>query len=346
MNSMIDSPAPGPLLVGLPGPELDRTDRDVLRHPATGGVVLFTRNFRSPAQLAELTAAIRAESGREMVIAVDHEGGRVQRFRDGFTRLPPLAMIGRMADDDAALAEDLAYRHARVMATELLLHGVDLSFAPVLDLGGCSEVIGDRALGATPGRVTRLGRSYLAGMHDAGMATTGKHFPGHGSVAPDSHVADVADPRSLEDIRASDLEPFEALLGDLDALMLAHVVYPAVDDCPAGYSRRWVTEFLRGELGYRGVVMSDDLGMHAARVAGGLRERLDATLSAGCDIALVCDPDDTRRLLDGLQGAPAPGDAVRRLAARSWPVREEIEQVPEWRQWRRSIEALGDPTWT
>ncbi|MDX1381158.1 MAG: beta-N-acetylhexosaminidase [Xanthomonadales bacterium] len=337
---------PGPLLVGLPGTELDGADRDVLRHPATGGVVLFTRNFRSPAQVADLTAAIRAESGRALVIAVDHEGGRVQRFRDGFTRLPPLALIGRMAEDDPALAADLAYRHARVMATELLLHGVDLSFAPVLDLGGCSEVIGDRALGATPEQVIELGRSYLAGMHDAGMAATGKHFPGHGSVAPDSHVADVTDPRSLEDIRASDLRPFEALLDGLDAVMLAHVVYPAMDDCPAGYSSRWVRDFLRGELDYQGVVMSDDLGMHAARVAGGLRARLDATLKAGCDIALVCDPDDTRRLLDGLDGAPAPGDAVSRLAARSWPAREEIEQVPEWRQWRRSIEALGDPTWT
>lgn len=345
MSLMNESAPPGPLLVGLPGPELDGTDRDVLRHPATGGVVLFTRNYRAPAQLAELSAAIRAESGRELVIAVDHEGGRVQRFRDGFTRLPPLAMIGRMADDDPALAADLAYRHARVMATELLLHGVDLSFAPVLDLGGCSEVIGDRALGARPEHVIELGRNYLAGMHDAGMATTGKHFPGHGSVAPDSHVADVTDPRSLEEIRASDLMPFEALLDGLDAVMLAHVVYPAVDDCPAGYSVRWVRDFLRGELGYRGVVMSDDLGMHAARVAGGLRERLDATLAAGCDIALVCDPGDTRRLLDQLDDSPAAGDAVARLAARAWPVREEIEQVPEWRQWRRSIEALGDATW-
>ena len=342
---MNDRAEPGPLLIGLSGQELAPADRDLLRHPATGGVVLFTRNYRAPLQLAQLTAAIREESGRELVIAVDHEGGRVQRFRNGFTRLPPLALIGRMAEDDPALAGDLAYRHARVMATELLLHGVDLSFAPVLDLGGCSEVIGDRALAATPEQVTALGRSYLAGMHDAGMATTGKHFPGHGSVAPDSHVADVVDSRSLDEIRAADLQPFEALLDELDALMFAHVVYPAVDDCPAGYSQRWIRNILREQLGYRGVVMSDDLGMHAARVAGGLRQRLDAALEAGCDVALVCDPDDTRRLLDSLDGTPAPGDSVRRLAARAWPDADELDQVPEWRQWRRSIAALGDPTW-
>jgi len=240
MNTSIpqngDQRSLGPVLIGLEGIEVSGEEAGWLRHPAVGGVVLFTRNYRDLAQLTELSASILRIAGRDLLICVDHEGGRVQRFRDGFTRLPPLAVLGKMYAESADNALDFAYRHGRVMATELLLCGVDLSFAPVLDLGERSVVIGDRAFAADPGVIIELSKAYIGGMHDAGMAATGKHFPGHGSVEADSHTDDVMDPRPFEAIEAADLRPFAALGGLLDAMMMAHVLYPAVDARPAGYS--------------------------------------------------------------------------------------------------------------
>ena len=331
----------GPLQIGLAGLEVSAEESDWLKHPAVGGVVLFTRNYQDLSQLTDLTASITAIAGRDLLISVDHEGGRVQRFRDGFTRLPPLNVLGKMYADSAPNALDFAYRHGRVMATELLLCGVDLSFAPVLDIGGRSVVIGDRAFAADATAIIELSSAYIGGMHDAGMAATGKHFPGHGSVEADSHTDDVCDPRTFEEIEQLDLKPFAALSGKLDAMMMAHVLYPAVDDKPAGYSPFWIKTILRQKLAYQGTIFSDDLGMFAAKVAGGLVERMRDSLLAGCDAVLVCDPEDVRQLLANSDELQTDADlALRRLKGRLAATREEIERVGEWRQWKNSIKQL------
>lgn len=337
---------PGPVLIGIEGLELTDREREWLAHPLVGGVVLFTRNYHNLAQLELLNASIRAAAPAPMLICVDHEGGRVQRFRDGFTRLPPLALLGRLHADSPPVACDFAYRHGRVMATELLVAGVDHSFAPVLDLDVESCVIGDRSISPEATVVTEVARHYCAGMHDAGMKTCGKHFPGHGSVLADSHTDDVTDERPLATIRATDLVPFQSLLGDLDALMMAHVVYPALDAAPAGYSRAWIHEVLRGELGYAGVVLSDDLGMHAAGYAGKLADRAQRSLDAGCDAVLVCQPDDVAELLGQWRADPVPdGSALKQLAGRNTVTREELASVSEWRHWQKSLEELEQSKW-
>ena len=331
----------GPILIGLAGTEVSSEEVSWLSHPAVGGVVLFTRNYRDLSQLSELTASILDSAGRDLLICVDHEGGRVQRFRDGFTRLPPLALLGKMYTESASNALDFAYRHGRVMATELLLCGVDLSFAPVLDLGDRSVVIGDRAFAADPEVIIQLSDAYIGGMHDAGMAATGKHFPGHGSVEADSHTDDVCDQRPFEMIEEADLKPFSALSPKLDAMMMAHVLYPSVDKLPAGYSPFWIKTILRGKLAYQGTIFSDDLGMFAAKVAGGLVERVRDSLHAGCDAVLVCDPEDVRYLLanDDLLFTNADR-ALKRLKGRLTATRDEVERVSEWRQWKKSITQL------
>ena len=331
----------GPLLVGLSGTQINPEEAAWLTNPVVGGVVLFTRNYQDPAQLSELTASILNIAGRDLLICVDHEGGRVQRFRDGFTRLPPLAVLGKMYTESKSNALDFAYRHGRVMATELLLCGVDLSFAPVLDLGDRSVVIGDRAFAADPEVIIELSNAYIGGMHDAGMAATGKHFPGHGSVEADSHTDDVRDVRPYELIEEADLKPFAALGRKLDAMMMAHVLYPLVDDRPAGYSPFWIKTVLRGKLAYKGTIFSDDLGMFAAKVAGGLVERMRDSLQAGCDAVLVCDPEDVRRLLASNDLRFADADkALKRLKGRLAATRDEVERVSEWRQWKKTITQL------
>ncbi len=244
----------GPILIGLPGTELDDPGRKLLCHAAVGGVVLFSRNFSNRGQLEKLVSDIHSARSPRPLVCIDQEGGRVQRLRVGFTQLPPLGVLGSLYDADPVKALDMAYRHGRVMATEMLACGIDLSFAPVLDIDRGSCVIGDRALSTNPETVTILGRACLAGMHDAGMRATGKPFPGHGSVVADSHIDDVTDPRSLEQIEQSDLLPFRELAGELDALMIAHVVYPQVDDVPAGYSRIWLRDYLSGTMAYPGVI--------------------------------------------------------------------------------------------
>jgi beta-N-acetylhexosaminidase len=349
----------GPILVGLAGPALDGAARELLRHPAVGGVVLFSRNFTGREQLLGLVTDIRALSDPRLLVCIDQEGGRVQRLRDGFTRLPPLRVLGSLHAEDPRKAVDLAYRHGRVMATEMLACGIDLSFAPVLDLDGASRVIGDRAFSDRPEVVEELGRSYLGGMHDAGMKTTGKHFPGHGSVAADSHVDNVVDGRTLEQIERSDLLPFQRLAGLLDALMIAHVVYPAVDGLPAGYSGAWLRDILRERMGYRGVVFSDDLGMHAAKAVGDLAARTRLCLRAGCDLVLVCQPDDAQQLLGRSPGcvdaglSESLGDAaavIARLYGRPSVDAGELDRVAaegirEWQHWQRSLEELGEQAW-
>src|SRR5690606_19216792 len=239
-------------------------ERDWLQHDAVAGVILFKRNFASRAQVAELSAAIREAAPRPQLVCVDQEGGRVQRFREGYSELPPLQRIGELYARDPHSALALAEEHAWLMASEIRASGVDLSFAPVVDLGRGNRAIGDRAFSADPQVVAEFTRAYVRGMHAADMAATLKHFPGHGSVLEDTHFDEAVDDRPLDEIRANDLVPFAAGIdAGGDAVMLAHVVYPQVAPEPAGYSKRWIQEILREEMGFRGVVFSDDIGMAA-----------------------------------------------------------------------------------
>jgi beta-N-acetylhexosaminidase len=284
----------GPLMLDVAGFELTDDDRRRLAHPLVGGVILFTRNFRDREQLAALTAEIHALKSAPLLIGVDHEGGRVQRFREGFTRLPPMRRLGEIWNDHPQRGRELARETGYVLASELRAHGVDFSFAPVLDLDyGASSVIGDRAFHAQPHAVFELAQALMLGMKDAGVAACGKHFPGHGFVVADSHVAVPVDARSYADIAAADLVPFRLMIeAGLPALMPAHVIYPEVDEHPAGFSSVWLQKILRRQLGFDGALFSDDLCMEGAAVAGGIAERVKAALAAGCDMALVCNRPD------------------------------------------------------
>ncbi|MEG3791963.1 beta-N-acetylhexosaminidase [Lysobacter sp. CCNWLW3] len=291
------------LVIGVAGTELTAQERDWLQHDACAGVILFTRNFASKAQVADLSAAIRAAAPRPQLICVDQEGGRVQRFREGYSALPALEGFGRRYANDRAAALKLAEEHAWLMAQEVQASGVDLSFAPVVDLGRGNLAIGDRAFDADPQVVAEFTRAYVRGMHAAGMAATLKHFPGHGSVLEDTHFDNAVDRRSLDEMRATDLIPFVAgIEAKADAVMMAHVVYPQVAPEPAGYSQRWIEEILRKEMGFRGVVFSDDIGMAAAFSAGGVKARIDAHLDAGCDVVLVCHPNLVEESLAAVAG--------------------------------------------
>ena len=291
------------LVIGVAGTELTAQERDWLQHDAVAGVILFKRNFASREQIAELSAAIRAAAPRPQLICVDQEGGRVQRFRDGYSALPPLQGFDALyaTDPEAALA--LAEQHAWLMASEVRASGVDLSFAPVVDLGRGNLAIGDRAFSADPQVVAAFTAAYVRGMHSVGMAATLKHFPGHGTVLEDTHFHDASDPRSLDELRALDLIPFAAgITAGADAVMMAHVVYPQVAPEPAGYSPRWIQQILREEMGFRGVVFSDDIGMAASFSAGGVKARVDAHLEAGCDVVLVCHPELVEESLRAVEG--------------------------------------------
>ena len=291
------------LVIGVAGTELTAQEREWLQHDAVAGVILFRRNFASREQVAELSAAIRAAAPRPQLICVDQEGGRVQRFRDGYSALPPLQGFDALyaTDPEAALA--LAEQHAWLMASEVRASGVDLSFAPVVDLGRGNLAIGDRAFSADPQVVAAFTAAYVRGMHSVGMAATLKHFPGHGTVLEDTHFHDASDPRSLDELRALDLIPFAAgITAGADAVMMAHVVYPQVAPEPAGYSPRWIQQILREEMGFRGVVFSDDIGMAASFSAGGVKARVDAHLDAGCDVVLVCHPELVEESLRAVEG--------------------------------------------
>jgi beta-N-acetylhexosaminidase len=306
----------GPVVLGVEGLALTDADRARLVHPLTGGVILFARNYADPAQLAALTAEIRALRAPRLLICADHEGGRVQRFRSGFTPIPPMRTLGELWDRDVAAAAAEAQRIGETIARELRAQGVDFSFTPVLDLDfGASTVIGDRAFHGNPNAAAHLGVALRRGLNAGGCAAVGKHFPGHGFVAADSHLETPVDARPLTDLLADDLIPFAVLAKDgLEAVMPAHVIYPEVDELPAGYSTIWLGEILRGRLGFDGLVFSDDLGMAGALTAGDIVARADAALAAGCDMVLTCnefaDADD---LLARWRPAPQP-DLARRAA--------------------------------
>jgi len=291
------------LVIGIADTQLNAQERDWLQHDACAGVILFARNFASKTQVADLSAAIRDAAPRPQLVCVDQEGGRVQRFRDGYSALPSLDGFGRLYADDPDAALALAEQHAWLMASEIVASGVDLSFAPVVDLGRGNRAIGDRAFSADPQVVAAFTRAYVHGMHAAGMGATLKHFPGHGSVLEDTHFDKAVDDRSLETIRNEDLVPFAAGIdAGADAVMMAHVVYPQVALEPAGYSPRWINGILRSELGFRGVVFSDDIGMAAAFSGGGIKSRVDAHLDAGCDVVLVCHPELVEESLAAVAG--------------------------------------------
>ena len=307
----------GPVMLDVAGAELSPAESEMLRHPLVGGVILFARNYRSPQQLCALTAAIRALRRPELLIAVDHEGGRVQRFQEGFSRIPAMRHLGELWDRDRAAACRAAGDIAYVLAGELLACGLDFSFTPVLDVDfGASGVIGDRAFHSDPGAIAQLAGALIAGLREAGMASVGKHFPGHGHVRADSHLALPVDERSYADIEAADLLPYRALIGQgLSAVMPAHVIYPDVDAQPAGFSSKWLRQILRADLRFDGMIFSDDLSMEGASGAGGALERADAALSAGCDMVLLCNaPEAAIRLLAGLKAGelnPRRAEAMR-----------------------------------
>jgi beta-N-acetylhexosaminidase len=326
----------GPLMVDVAGLELTPEDRDVLRHPLVGSVILFTRNFSTSEQLGRLVSDIHAVRTPALIVGVDHEGGRVQRFRqNGFSALPPLRRIGHEFDLDAKHGLTLSRSMGWLMAAELRAHGVDLSFAPCVDLDyGVSEIIGDRAFHSKPEAVAQLALAYMQGMKDAGMAATAKHFPGHGAVIADSHKSLPVDRRGWNEI-GDDLLPYRRLIANgLPGVMVAHVLFPAVAPEPASLSRRWVQNALREELRFEGAVFTDDLSMGGAAEYGDIVARAAAALAAGCDVLPVCnDRPAVARLLDGLKCDTQPSSHLRlvRMRGRAAPERDELFAGETWR---------------
>ncbi len=334
----------GPVMVDLCGTELSAEEREVLRHPLVGGVILFSRNYESPAQLTSLTQAIHALRQPPLLIGVDHEGGRVQRFREGFTRIPPMRRLGEIWDRHPQQARKLSHQVGYVLAAELRACGVDFSFTPVLDLEyGASQVIGDRAFHRTPQAIAELAHHLMLGLKEAGMAAVGKHFPGHGFVAADSHLAIPVDERDLADIRLFDLEPFRQMIHyGLPAMMPAHVIYPQVDDKPAGFSKVWLKNMLRGELGFDGVIFSDDLSMEGAKAGGDVVTRGQAALDAGCDMVLVCnDPGSAKNLLDGLHWKISALSLTRLMRMHGKPHSPSLVQLHEDPHFVAAVHAIG-----
>jgi len=326
----------GPLMIDLAGRDIDAEERELLKHPLVGGVILFTRNYADPEQLSALVEAIHAARTPALLVAVDQEGGRVQRFREGFSRLPPARRIGHEFDLDARAGLNLARRLGWLMAAELRAHGVDLSFAPCVDLDyGVSDVIGDRAFHAQSNAVAQLAGAYVHGMRDAGMQATAKHFPGHGAVTADSHVSLPVDRRELADLDA-ELTPYRRLIASgLPAVMVAHVKFPAVDAQPASLSGRWVRGMLREDLGFQGAVFTDDLSMGGAAAGGDIVWRAQHALAAGCDMLPVCnDRTAVVSLLDRLNLEPEPASQLRlvRMRGRGALTRGALTASPQYRE--------------
>jgi len=333
-------------MIDLEGLEISPVEREMLQHPLVGGVILFTRNYESPEQITELVEAIHRLRSPHLLVAVDHEGGRVQRFRNGFTQLPPVGKLALRYQEDNKAARKLAETFGWLMAVELRSVGVDFSFAPVLDVDrGVSDIIGDRSFGNDPEMVSSLAAAYVRGMHKAGMVATGKHFPGHGAIKADSHIACPVDKRSFEDIYSEDIVPFARLISNgLAGIMPAHVVYSAVDTSPAGFSSFWLNQVLRNQLEFQGVIFSDDLSMEGASIAGDIVDRAKAALKAGCDMVLVCnDPGSASRVLNKLGEHNDPISHVRfaRMHGRHFVNRRQLLKEVQWKQAVAAIEDLA-----
>ncbi|MEK6594682.1 MAG: beta-N-acetylhexosaminidase [Pseudomonadota bacterium] len=334
----------GPVMIDVAGTELTAADRERLLHPLVGGIILFARNYAFPEQLIRLTAEIHVLRSPALIVAVDHEGGRVQRFRQGFTAIPPMRELGKIWDRNAQHACHLAHDVGFLLAAELRAHGVDLSFAPVLDVDfGNSSVIGDRALHSDPQAIAELARALVQGFRQAGMSAVGKHFPGHGHVRADSHHEIPIDDRPYADIEASDLLPFRRLAeSGLGGIMPAHVIYPQVDAQPAGFSALWLKKILRGQLGFEGVIFSDDLSMEGASVAGGVVDRAHAALGAGCDMVLVCNnPQSADELLDKLQYTMPPVSLARLARMHGRRHAADLVRLREDAQYMKALHAIA-----
>ncbi|MCA3231911.1 MAG: beta-N-acetylhexosaminidase [Cupriavidus sp.] len=346
MNNKVSGKRPGPVVLDVVGKQLNAEDERRIAHPLTGGVILFARNFESRAQLVTLTRAIRAVRD-DVLICIDHEGGRVQRAKtDGFTHLPAMAKLGQLWDRDVLIATKAAIACGYVLAAELRACDIDLSFTPVLDLDfGRSGVIGDRAFHADPRVVTMLANHLTHGLLLAGMTNCGKHFPGHGYVEADSHVAVPVDERTLDEILAHDARPYDWMGPALASVMPAHVIYPKVDPAPAGFSRFWLQDILRAQLGFEGVIFSDDLSMEGASVAGTVTQGAKAALDAGCDMVLICNnPEKADQLLTELDTSISKTSQrrIRKLFGRRKPLDwNKLEQEGEYRAALRLLRDLG-----
>ena len=331
----------GALMLDIEGTTLNQEDIQLLQSPQVGGVILFGRNIESPQQVRALTDHMR-QVRPDILIAVDQEGGRVQRLKQGFTLLPAMGRFGELYLSQPERAIELAEQCGWLMATEVLAVGIDFSFAPVLDLNDISDVIGDRAFAKNISDIIPLAQAFMQGMKRAGMATTGKHFPGHGSVKADSHIAAAVDTRSYAEIEAQDMQSFIQLQSQLDALMPAHVIYEKVDPNPAGFSQYWVQKVLRETLQFDGVLFSDDLSMQAACVAGGADARIKAALEAGCDMGLVCNNRESACVaLSAIENYPLPNqERLERMRGKIQEIRigEQLDLGNEWKSVKKVIE--------
>jgi beta-N-acetylhexosaminidase len=333
----------GPVMLDFEGAGLTPADRSLLREPAVGGVILFARNYESPEQIDGLVAEIRSLRSPPLLTAVDHEGGRVQRFRDGFTRIPAMRKIGHVYDRDPEQGLELARTTGWLIAAELRAAGIDLCFAPCVDLDwGASDVIGDRAFHSDADAVGALAAEFSRGLRDAGMAAVAKHFPGHGAVVADSHLQLPVDRREYGDV-LDDIRPYEKLIGNglIAAVMLSHVVYREMDDLPAGFSRYWIQDELRSKLGFGGAVFCDDLSMQATAAYGSMPRRANRALAAGCDMVLICnDRPAAEQAVEALGGWSNPLSLVRlaRLHGTRHSARNALRASD---QWQRASDALG-----
>jgi beta-N-acetylhexosaminidase len=334
----------GPLMIDVEGLELTAVETEKLRDPRIGGVILFSRNFASVAQLRELTRAIHDVRSPELLIAVDQEGGRVQRFRDGFTELPPARLLGHQYDIDEDSARSLASACGWIMAAELLDIGVDISFAPVVDLDlGLSDIIGDRALHRDPDAVAVLATAFMQGMRSAGMMAVAKHFPGHGAVVADSHVELPEDHRTYVDL-TDDFLPYERLIANgLHGVMMAHVRYPNIDRRIASLSPYWQETELRQTLGFTGVIFSDDLSMSAMESVGDMTERVRVTFAAGADMALICnDPEAVDRVLANIGAMENPASQARLVSMRPHPLPWEGRPLRQSDEWEHAVARIAE----
>ena len=330
----------GALMVDISGVSLDLAEKEFIQRDSVGGLILFSRNYESPQQLMDLIGSVRAIRD-DIIIAVDQEGGRVQRFREGFVKLPSLAQIGSFFEKDPEQGLSFASQCGWVMASELLYYGVDISFAPVLDLHSpFSKVIGDRSFSDKPAVVIELARAYVGGMNQAGMRACGKHFPGHGTVEADSHTELPIDRRSADSILNNDFVVFAELADCLGGIMPAHVIYPQIDHQPAGYSDVWIKEKLRKDLGFAGVIFSDDLSMEAAKTVGSPRKRAEMALNAGCDMVLSCN--DLASALEISNWLEAESDLKNdRISSMRATPAAEIKKLFEEQKWSINVEAIN-----
>lgn len=335
-----------PIMLDFAGYELSPEEKEILGHPLVGGAILFTRNFHDQQQLNELIQQARHYARNDILIAVDHEGGRVQRFREGFSQIPAMGAIRKTCYDNMEQACDFARTFGWLMASEVQAFDMDISFAPVLDIHGVSDVIGDRSFSEDPEEIVLLASAFISGMHQAGMKATGKHFPGHGSVKEDSHIALPVDRREKAEIFALDMTVFEKIhqKQQLDAVMPAHVIYPDVDEMPAGFSKVWVQDVLRKQMQFDGVVFSDDLSMEGAVHIGSFTERAVKALEAGCDMALVCNnPTAAIEILDNVPQSyinSTSQNRVKRLRKTHNQSFEALKQQEKWGQAQHQLEAF------